>query len=98
MIKKITQEIDKIIKEKNENPRLRELVLKVMMNHKDFPKKLVNMCNDIHDEDSFTSEDEEAKEDGMRTFAEFAERLQKIKQENIEFWDQAEQKTATKPE
>ncbi len=87
MINEIIKEIDKTVKEKSENPRLRELVLKVMIKNKDFPEKFVNMCNDIHEEDSFTSEDENAKEDGMRTFVEFAERLQKIKEENIEFWD-----------
>ncbi len=86
MIKEIIKIIDHIIETGVDNPRLYELILKVIIDDKKFPEKLVEICYQIHEEDSYTDDSEEGQKEGLRTFKNFIDFLKKIKQENIELW------------
>lgn len=87
MIEQICKEIDNSLSNKVREPKLFELIVEVMKDEKDLPKKFVEMCYDIHEADSFAGEDEKvAKENNLRSPEWFFEELQNIKERNIEFW------------
>jgi hypothetical protein len=66
---------------------LRELILEVIKNEKDFPQKFVDMIYDIHEDDSFTAESEkEAKENNLHLPQQFVDFLKEIREKNKELW------------
>lgn len=63
------------------------MIIEIIKNDKKFPEKFVDMVYDIHEADSFTTDDEkEAKNLNFYTPAEFVKFLKETKEKNGEFW------------
>ncbi|OGI60030.1 hypothetical protein A2641_02545 [Candidatus Nomurabacteria bacterium RIFCSPHIGHO2_01_FULL_37_25] len=88
IIQGICKEIDNIVLEnKRDYSYLRELIMKVIVDDKNYPKRFVDMIDDIHEDDSFTAEtEEEAKEYNSHSPEQFIIFLKQSKEKNIEFW------------
>jgi hypothetical protein len=88
MIDEICREIDKSLSEGDRNnSRLLELVMQVISNEKSYPQKFVQLCYDVHEQDTDTAEDDAvARENNLKAPIAFIEALKKLKEQNIEFW------------
>lgn len=87
MIKEICAEIDNSIGLKADNPKLSELIVKVIADEDACPENFVDMCYEIHEFESYTTSDlDEAKKNNLRTYPEFSDFLIELKEKNIKFW------------
>ena len=88
IIRELCQEVDKTLIEKKDNPRLRELAVRIISNSEGLTEEFIGMASDIHNIDSDTELDDKlAKEMNLLTFDKFLQELQKIKDENTKFWE-----------
>lgn len=80
--------MDKSIKNHlRNNDKLLDLVMKVISDEKKYPKRFVQLCYDIHEEDTDTAEDEKtARDNNLKPPGSFIKELSKIKLKYLEFW------------